>query len=146
MSQCLICLLFAVSSFPLLTQQAVHTLSMPPNLIHVSSDSFVCIIQSLLGLAAGIQHMAAVQQPAGESEHLHPQERVSYLQRSQLGLHQCDQWDPVPGLPAIRARQPCPAGPLHTPVLPSHHAHPGLCPAAAMVRQQNDAVSLMCQC
>ena len=111
---------------------------MPLNLNRVSSDSFVCIIQSLPGLAAGIQHMAAVQQPAGESEHLHPQERVSYLQRSQLGLHQCDQWDPVPGLPAIRARQPCPAGPLHTPVLPSHHAHPGLCPAATMVRTQND--------
>ncbi len=34
---------------------------------------------SLPGLAAGIQHMAAVQQPAGEPEHLHPQERVSYL-------------------------------------------------------------------
>ena len=93
---------------------------------------------SLPGLAAGIQHMAAVQQPAGKPEPLHPQECVSHLQRSQLGLHQCDQWDPVPGLPTIRARQPCPAGPLHTPLLPSHHAHPDLCPATAMVRTQND--------
>ena len=111
---------------------------MPLHLDHVSSDSFVCIIPSLLGLAAGIQRMAAVQQPAGEPEHLHPQECVRSLQRSQLCLHQCDQWDPDPGLPPIRACQPCPAGPDHTSGLPSHHAHPGLCPAAAMVRKQNN--------
>ena len=72
---------------------------MPLNRNRVSSDSFVCLIQSLPGLAAGFQHMAAVQQPAGESEHLHPQECVSHFQRSQLCLHQCDQWTPVPGLP-----------------------------------------------
>lgn len=111
---------------------------MPLNLNHSSSNSFVCIVQSLLGVAAGIQCMAAVQQSAGEPEYLHPQERVSYLQRSQFCLHQCDQWDPVPGLPSLRACQSCPAGPVHTPILPSHHAHPGLCPAAAMVREQND--------
>ncbi len=111
---------------------------MPCSVNRNSSNSFACIIQPLLGLAAGIQHLAAVQQPAGESEPLHPKERVSHLQRSQLCLHQCDQWDPVPGLPTDRACQPCPAGPLHTPVLPSHHAHPGLCPAAAVVRKHKN--------